>query len=512
MKIKTLGLLVLAASTLFILVFAIVIFLHWPFSRLNIQQSLEATFGGSITFQNVHSTYFPNPGCTIDNLVFKQGGVPASTPPLVTIAQLRIEVRYLDLLLRPGYLARVRLNNFFIHIPADRHSLLSSRSSPSTTRVGEIIADGSTIQVDRENSAPSLIFDIHTLRLFSVGETLALSYITTLHIPLPPGEVHAKGKFGPWSPVDPRQTPVSGEYSCQGADLAVFKGISGSLSSEDNFHGTLGRIEAHGTVDVPNFTVTRSHHSVHLQGTFHSFIDGTNGDVKLQRVDAGFLGTSISANGEIAHHSDQEGKLTSIDLIVRNGRIGDVLYLFVRKPEAPLHGTTNFRAHIIIPPDKRPFLHRIRIIGDFGIEEGRFANPATQDSVNVLSERARGAKKEQPSDSETAISDLAGHIELHDANANLHDLRFYVPGASANMNGTYNLESTKIDLHGTLKTDVEISKMTTGVKSVLLKPFDSAFRKKRAAAVIPVHLLGTFDHPEPGLDIPARPSDRAAPH
>ena len=212
MKIKTLGLLVLAASTLFILVFAIVIFLHWPFSRLNIQQSLEATFGGTIAFQDIHPTYFPNPGCTIDNLVFKQGGVPASTPPLVTIAQLRIEARYLDLLLRPGYLARVRLNNFFIHIPADRHSLLSSRSSPSTTNVGEIIADGSTIQVDRENSAPPLIFDIHTLRLFSVGETLALSYITTLHIPLPSGEVHAKGKFGPVEPRRSRETPVSGEY------------------------------------------------------------------------------------------------------------------------------------------------------------------------------------------------------------------------------------------------------------------------------------------------------------
>lgn len=512
MKIKTLGLLALGASAFLGLIFLIILAVHWPFSGPTVQQALEATLGGTISFENFHSTYFPNPGCTLDNLVFRQGGVPAGTPPLVTITHLSIEARYPDLLFRPGYLDRITLKDFRLHVPAERHSLSVSGSAHSNTRIGELIADGSSVEIERENSSSSLLFDIHTLRLFSVGDGLSLSYITTLHIPLPSGELRAKGKFGPWNPSDPRQTPVSGTYTFQNADLGVFKGIGGSLSSEDNFEGVLGHIEAHGNVDVPNFTVTRSHHSVHLQSAFRAFIDGTNGDVQLERVDANFLGTKISANGEIAHHFDMEGKRTSIALTVRNGHIEDILYLFIRQPEAPLHGITSFRARVTVPPEKRPFLQTIRIVGDFGIEGGHFANATTQDSVNALSERARGEKTDQGNDAAAVISDLSGHVDLHDATANVRDLRFSVPGASAQMSGTYNLESTKIDLHGTLTTDVEFSKMTTGMKSVLLKPFNDIFRKKHAAAVIPVHLIGTFDHPEPGLDLPARPADRAESH
>jgi hypothetical protein len=74
------------------------------------------------------------------------------------------------------------------------------------------------------------------------------------------------------------------------------------------------------------------------------------------------------------------------------------------------------------------------------------------------------------------------------------------------MHGTYNLDSYAINLHGTLKTDEEFSEMTTGFKSVLLKPFDTFFRRKHAGAVIPVRLLGTYSAPQAGLDLPAKKS------
>jgi hypothetical protein len=88
--------------------------------------------------------------------------------------------------------------------------------------------------------------------------------------------------------------------------------------------------------------------------------------------------------------------------------------------------------------------------------------------------------------------------------ATFTNFAFVVPGAAAQMHGTYNLENRKVDLHGTLKSTAELSKMTTGVKSVLLKPFDALFKKKRAGAVVPVHLIGTYDDPQPGLDIPSK--------
>jgi hypothetical protein len=95
-------------------------------------------------------------------------------------------------------------------------------------------------------------------------------------------------------------------------------------------------------------------------------------------------------------------------------------------------------------------------------------------------------------------------VELRNTIATCTNFSFVVPGATAEMHGTYGLESRKVDLHGMLKSDAELSKMSSGIKSALLKPFDAFFKKKRAGAVVPVHLIGTYDDPQPGLDIPSK--------
>ena len=40
------------------------------------------------------------------------------------------------------------------------------------------------------------------------------------------------------------------------------------------------------------------------------------------------------------------------------------------------------------------------------------------------------------------------------------------------MRGTYDLISEKIDLHGTLKSEAEVSKATHGIKALMLKVLD----------------------------------------
>jgi hypothetical protein len=79
-------------------------------------------------------------------------------------------------------------------------------------------------------------------------------------------------------------------------------------------------------------------------------------------------------------------------------------------------------------------------------------------------------------------------------------LTFNVPGAAARMAGTFNLENEQIDFHGTLKTDAELSQDTTGIKSALLKPLNPVFKKKKAGAVIPVKMTGTYHEPSFGFD------------
>jgi hypothetical protein len=71
----------------------------------------------------------------------------------------------------------------------------------------------------------------------------------------------------------------------------------------------------------------------------------------------------------------------------------------------------------------------------------------------------------------------------------------------AQIRGTYNLISEKIDFHGTLKTEAEISKTTHGIKSMMLKVLDPLFKSKPNGYLAPVKITGTYDHPEFGLDL-----------
>jgi hypothetical protein len=75
-----------------------------------------------------------------------------------------------------------------------------------------------------------------------------------------------------------------------------------------------------------------------------------------------------------------------------------------------------------------------------------------------------------------------------------------VPGAKAHLQGTYNIVNYRINLHGNMKVDTKISKTSSGAKALLLKIMDPLFRKKKKGEVVPVHILGTYEKPQFGLD------------
>jgi hypothetical protein len=102
------------------------------------------------------------------------------------------------------------------------------------------------------------------------------------------------------------------------------------------------------------------------------------------------------------------------------------------------------------------------------------------------------------------LSDLKGHAVVKNGTARLSSLSFRVPGAMAQMQGTYSLITEKIDLRGTLKTDADVSKTTHGIKSLLLKVLDPLFKNKRGGYVAPVKITGTYQHPLFGLDLSDR--------
>jgi hypothetical protein len=117
--------------------------------------------------------------------------------------------------------------------------------------------------------------------------------------------------------------------------------------------------------------------------------------------------------------------------------------------------------------------------------------------VNELSHRGSGDPKEP--DTDTVASGFRGSFRLDRGVMTLRDLSFQVPGVTIALDGTYGLDDRKIDMHGTASLEAKLSQTTTGIKSFFLKALDPFFEKKKAGAVIPIHIGGTPDHPSYGL-------------
>ena len=468
----------------------------WPFQQKPVVQDLEKASDSQLRLRAFHRTYFPFPGCVLEGLQFTHGS--NASEPLITIERLIIRGSYLGIFSRR--LTSITAENMHVFIPPFG-SGEAFHTTPSKITIDEIVSNGAVLEfASSKPDQQPLRFEIHDALLRDVGWNGALSYSVKVRNPEPPGEITASGKFGVWNINDPGQTPVSGEYKFDQADLSVFHGIAGMLSSAGKFGGVLAHIDIAGSTDTPDFEVQSGGHQVHLTTEFSAYVDATRGDTFLKRVDAHFSRTHVVAEGSIAESPGEQGKTALIDLRASNGRIEDILRLFVKADRPPMSGNVTLQAKTEIPPGERPFLKKVKLRGGFGVEAGSFAKPDTQESVNKLSAGAEGEK--DASDPETVLTGLTGQAALEDSTARFSDLSFGVPGAVSRMHGTYNLISHKIDLHGQLKVDTKISNTTSGTKAILLKVMDPLFKKKRKGEVLPVRISGTYEHPSFGLDLP----------
>ncbi|MCU1298992.1 MAG: hypothetical protein JWO91_3270 [Acidobacteriaceae bacterium] len=451
-----------------------------------------------------HGRYFPRPGCVLEHVTFQHNPKPGAAP-LITAQRITVQGSFFGLFAR--HVKGIQVEGMRILVPARGTGEYFKTPQRSTIVIDQLTADGAVLEIASKNpDKQPLKFNFHEFTLNDVGSIGPASFKAKFSNPEPRGEIRTNGKFGPWNADDVGRTPVSGEYLFEQANLGEFKAIAGTLSSSGKFIGTLDRIAVEGSTETPNFAVTSSSHRLALRTHFQSEVNAKNGDTFLRTVAAHFWRTTVWSEGSIARNGKQEGKMASLDIATRNGRIEDILGLFTSSPKAPMSGAVNFKAKVLIPPGQRSFLEKVELQGDFGVDDGKFTKLETQEGVNQLSEGARGEKdhdKNEPAqlNAETVLSNLKGHVILKDGTANFPNLSFSIPGASAQLHGTYNLISEKIDLHGTLNTDAELSKTTHGVKALMLKVLDPFFKKHRAGYAAPVKITGTYEHPSFGLDL-----------
>jgi AsmA-like C-terminal region len=474
----------------------------WPFRLDTVIKELADESDSKVTAGSFHATYFPHPGCILDQVSF-QHNPSSGAPPLITIKQLTIQGTIAGIFGRHVKLVVVEGMHILIPPLGSEHFKTPPRSS---VVIDHLMADGTILEVaSRQAGTPPLRFVFHGFTISDVGSSAPAAFRAAFSNPEPPGEITTTGKFGPWNADNVGQTDVSGEYRFDHADLSAFQGISGLLASTGKYAGTLEHIEVQGSTDVPLFAVARSSHHTDLQTQFHAIVNAENGDIFLQNVNANFRKTAIWSQGRVVGKTGIAGKTTSLTVASKDGRIQDLLLLFTKSPQAPMSGSVSFNARVSVPPEEKPFLKKVELQGDFGIDAGSFTKTDTQQGVNSLSLGARGEKNPKPEtediNPQNVLSNLKGHVLLNNGVATFSDLSFGVPGASAQMRGTYDLISEKIDLHGTLKTEAEVSKTTHGIKSLMLKVLDPFFRKNPGGYLAPVKITGTYDHPQFGLDL-----------
>ncbi len=458
-------------------------------------------------------TYFPHPGCVADGVTVRRDGNQAS-PPFITIQRLTIVGSYHGLLTHSIQQVRAEGMHVMVTMSPGGSGVFASAppaiSTPSGISIGEIVADGAQVEITPgQPDQEPLIFPIQKLSLHSISGGRPLSFSAALKIPEPPGDLSITGQFGPWKSGDGGHTPLSGSYTLQHADLGVFPGIAGTVSAAGKFDGVLQHVNVSGTTDTPDFMLTRNGHPVHLTTRFQALVDGLNGDVELQPVVAHWGRTTIVAKSDVESQSEAHGKTVVMTAYATHARTEDLLRLFTRDTPPPMTGDIVFRAKVTVPPEQRPFLDRLRLQGDFGIVGGQYTNFQTQKDVDFLSARARGEadkvedeqEKEEKNgnynyDPGRVLSNVKGHVVLRDATANLTNVSFDVPGASAVVSGTYNLKSEKVDLHGPVRLDAPLSQATTGVKSFLLKIVQPlVHKKKQKGSTVEVKVAGTYHDP-----------------
>jgi hypothetical protein len=142
-------------------------------------------------------------------------------------------------------------------------------------------------------------------------------------------------------------------------------------------------------------------------------------------------------------------------------------------------------------------IDRLKLDGQFGIGGMAFTDPKVKGKVESLSDHAQGRPKDTHEDD--PISQLKGKFKLNEGVIEFRHLSFSVAGADIQLEGTYGLRTEALDFHGKALLQAKPSQMTTGYKSVLLKPFDHFFHKNGVTQV-PIKVTGDRSHPDFGLD------------
>jgi hypothetical protein len=505
---------IVAAVILLIVGFLAAVPLSSDTLRHRMTASLSDVLDSDVTLGDLHVRALPALHAEGYDLAIRRRGQP-ELPPLIAIKRFTVDATPFGLWHK--HVAHVTIARLDISIPPDSGDPPTdgdkrSQSTPPAAAVDDRAAISSVvidtldateaqlIILPSKERTPPKIWTIHRLRVSNVGASSAMPFEATLRNAVPPGEIKTSGSFGPWHTEVPGRTPLDGTFDFAHADLGVFHGISGDLSAKGSFTGTLARIAAAGVTDTPNFTITDSRHPLALHATYQSLIDGTNGDTRLERIDATFLSSHLLASGAVLDAPPgKHGRTVTLDVKMDRARVEDVLTLAVKGSKALMTGNLQLTTKFVLPPGETDVIDRLRLDGRFAIAQARFTSIDVQAKIDELSHRARARDVDAKRDS--VVSNFQGRFTLAGGRLILPDLSFDAPGAAVRLAGQFALKPERLDFRGRLLLDAKISQTVGGFKGMLLKVIDPLFKKDGGGSAIPIKIEGPVKDPSIGLDV-----------
>ena len=438
---------------------------------------------------------------------------------LISLQEFRFHTGIRNLFRPSIHVDTVYVKGMELNIPPkeDRHKITSmaSQTKKMSVFVDQFVCQDTKLLINTSKPGkPPLEFAVGDLRMKDIGPGQPMRFEATLVNPKPVGDIHSTGLIGPWNETDPRDTPVQGDYSFSNADLSTIKGIGGILSSTGKYEGTLDDIAVEGKTDTPDFRISTSGHPVPLHTEFHAIVDGTNGDTYLKPVKATLLHSSFTAQGSVTRTQNPHGHDVELDVVLNHAHIEDLLTLGVRTEPPIMTGPVEMKTRLSLPAGSADVADRLVLAGNFHVSGSHFTNEKVQSRLNSLSLRTQGEPTEAKGQAEENVPvDLQGVFTLKDGTFDFSLLHFQIPGTHVDMEGHYSLDGRTFDFRGKAMLDAKLLQMTTGWKSILLKPVDRFFSKNGAGTEIPVKITGTESEPHFGLDFhhkdEGQPADRS---
>jgi hypothetical protein len=505
---KALGIVAVVSLATLLLSVRYVVTHAGPILRARVIQTLSNRFDSKVELSGfqvsfIHGIEVSGTGLEVygakDPNVYEPG-----VQPLIGIQEFRFATTLRSLFRSPMHIDTVYVKGMVLNIPPKQQrqevTKMRSRAGRMSIFVDKFVCENTWLVINTMNPAkPPLEFAISKLKMKDIGPGQPLQFDATLINPKPVGDIQSSGLFGPWQQDDPRETPVQGDYSFSHADLSTIKGIGGMLSSVGNYSGTLNNIVVQGTTDTPDFRIATSGHPVALQTEFHAVVDGTSGDTYLKPVRASFLHSSLKANGSVVRMKQGKGHDIELDVLLDHARIEDLLKLGVHTEPPVMTGPVDMKTKLSLFPGSESVADRLKLAGDFHVLSAHFTNAKVQGKIDSLSQRSQG-KKVREQNSEDVPVDLQGVFDLKDGLLSFSLLHFLIPGTQVEMTGDYSLDGREFDFHGKARLDAKLSQMTSGWKSILLKPVDPFFSKNGAGTEVPIKVTGTESEPKIGLD------------